>query len=296
MKQMTNAFSQNNTLDSYFNLIKDHELLTRNQEKELADRYRKGHDESAADRLIRANLRLVVKIAKDHHVNPQRVMLGDLIQEGNLGLMQAVRKFDPDKQTKFSYYAAYWIKAYIYKHLMDNYSTIKIGTTQAQRKLFFNLNKTREKLRRQGVEPTPERIARALGVKPAEVKEMSERMAHGDRSLNEPSTTRTQEQILDNLKDKSASTEQMVARHQLHLLLNDILSDFKTGLNQREREIVRRRLLAEEPWTLQRLGEKYGVSRERIRQIESAIIRKLRELIRNRLPDYQAYQVNPETA
>ncbi len=294
MTHIATAFTTQNTLDTYFNQIKDHELLTREQERELANRYRKGHDESAADRLVRANLKLVVKIARDHHINTHRVALSDLIQEGNLGLVHAARKYDPDKQTKFSYYAAYWIKAYIFKHLMDNYSSIKIGTTQAQRKLFFNLKKTREALVRQGVRPTPERIASAVGVKPSEVMEMSERMAHEDRSLNEPSPARSQEEILDNLNDYSASSEEILAQHEMHALLHDILAEFKTDLNQRERDILQRRLLSDTPWTLQRLGGKYGVSRERIRQIEAALIKKLRFFIQKRLPDYQVYQMNPE--
>lgn len=292
MAQIANTFSRPDTLESYFNEIKDHELLTREQERDLANRYRKGHDESAADRLVRANLKLVVKIARDHYIKTKSMALSDLIQEGNLGLVHAAKKYDPDKQTKFSYYAAYWIKAYIFKHIMDNYSSIKIGTTQAQRKLFFNLKKTREKLLRQGLKPTPERIARAVGVKPEEVVEMTERMAHEDRSLNEPSATRSQEQLLDNLDDKSSSSEDIVAQHQMHHLLNGILSDFKTDLDQREREILQKRILAQEPWTLQRIGEKYAVSRERIRQVEASIIRKLRAFIQERIPDYQTYQIN----
>jgi len=292
MAHIANAFSRPDSLESYFNEIKDHELLTREQERELANQYRKGHDESAADRLVRANLRLVVKIAKDHHINTRRMALSDLIQEGNLGLVHAAKKFDPDKQTKFSYYAAYWIKAYIFKHIMDNYSSIKIGTTQAQRKLFFNLKKTREKLLRQGLRPTPERIARAVGVKPEEVIEMTERMAHEDRSLNEPSVTRSQEEILDNINDNSSSSEEIVAQHQMRHLLDNILSEFKTDLTRREKEILQKRLLSNEPWTLQRLGEKHGVSRERIRQIEAGIIKKLRAFIQMRLPDYNSYQIN----
>lgn len=292
MANIANAFSRPDTLESYFNEIKDHELLTREQERDLANRYRMGHDESAADRLVRANLKLVVKIARDHHLNTRSIALSDLIQEGNLGLVHAAKKFDPDKQTKFSYYAAYWIKAYIFKHIMDNYSSIKIGTTQAQRKLFFNLKKTREKLKRQGVQPTPERIASAVGVKPEEVIEMAERMAHEDKSLNEPSATRSQEQFLDNLDDTGASTEDIVAQHEMHQMLENILTEFKTGLDPREKEILQKRVLSHEPWTLQKLGEKHGVSRERIRQVESGIIRKLRAFIQIRLPDYQTYQVN----
>lgn len=279
-------------LDNYINEIKNHELLTREQEKILANRYRKAHDESAADRLVRANLKLVVKIAKDHYITSGRASLVDLIQEGNVGLVLAAKKFDPDKQAKFSYYASYWIKAYIFKYIMNNYSSVKIGTTQSQRKLFFNLRKTKEKLKREGIHPTPGRIASRVGVKPHEVIEMENRMAHEERSLDAPSISRAKENMIDNLKDRHEPMEEIVENRQMNFLLQDILSDFKSLLDQRELDILERRIVSEQPCTLQKLGDKYGVSRERIRQIEGKITANLRDFARNRIPDFQTYHVN----
>ena len=291
MAHAAGALPNPDTLESYFNQIKDHELLTRDQEKMLARQYQRADDYHAADRLVRANLRLVVKIAREYYSGSGALALSDLIQEGNLGLVHAVRKFDPDKQTKFSYYASFWIKAFIFKYLMDNYRSVKIGKTQAQRKLFFNLRKTKEKLRQMGIPATPERIARRVGVKASEVEEMEIRMGFEDQSLNEPSRTRSQEQLLDNLTGQNQSAEQTVAKRQMTLMVQNILVKFKSLLDQRELKILELRIVAEEPMTLQTLGDRFGVSRERIRQIEANIIRKLRDYIQSELPDFKNYLV-----
>jgi RNA polymerase sigma-32 factor len=166
----------------YFVEIKRHKLLTREEEKELATRIREKGDPEAANQLVLSNLRLVVKIAFDFQKSWSQNLL-DLIQEGNLGLMKAVNKFDPYRGVKFSYYAAFWIKAYMSKYLLDNFRLIKVGTTQNQRKLFFNLGKEKEKLMAQGLEPQPRRLAERLNVKEAEVVEMSQRLGKQERSM-----------------------------------------------------------------------------------------------------------------
>lgn len=289
MARPVNDISRPNSLGRYFSEIRDHELLTRDQEIMLARRYRQLNDRAAADRLVRANLRLVVKIARDYYDPMGRLPLGDLIQQGNMGLVKAVDKFDPDKKTKFSYYASFWIKAYIFKYLMDNYSSVKIGTTQAQRKLFYNLHKTKQRLRDKGLPTTPEQIAREIGVKVAEVKEMQNRMAHQDKSLNAPWGTRSEEQLVDHLRADGQSVEEKVAGRQLVGLVRKIIAEFKTRLSRREREIMERRIIATDPLTLQSLGDCFGVSRERIRQIEKNIIREFRRYFSSRIPDFQSY-------
>lgn len=289
MAQSPNGYFQPDDLGHYFNEIKDHELLTKEQEKALARRYREYDDHKAAHRLVRANLRLVVKIARDCQGNMGQFALSDLIQQGNLGLLRAVDKFDPDRQTKFSYYAAFWIKAFIFKYLIDNFSSVRIGKTQAQRKLFFNLRKTKEKLRRKGLPVTAEKIAGTVGVKADEVKEMEQRMAFKDKSLNAPWGTRSEEQLVDHLRAKGQSAEEMLAGRQMIRLVRRIIAEFKLCLTQREQEILKRRIVAREPLTLQKLGDRFGVSKERIRQIEKRIIRNLRSYFRARFPDFQTW-------
>jgi RNA polymerase sigma-32 factor len=172
-------------LQAYLLEIKQFRLLTREEEKELATRVIEQNDEKAAHRLITSNLRLVVKIAMDFHRYWTKNLL-DLIQEGNLGLLQAVRKFDPYRGIKFSYYASFWIKAYMLKFIMDNWKLVKIGTTQSQRKLFFNLAKERDKLIAQGFTPEPKLLAERLDVREEEVVEMSQRLGGWEISLSSP--------------------------------------------------------------------------------------------------------------
>ncbi|HDI78764.1 MAG TPA: sigma-70 family RNA polymerase sigma factor, partial [Desulfobacteraceae bacterium] len=170
-------------LQLYLLEIKKFKLLSREEEIELARRVREHNDKMAAYRLITANLRLVVKIAMDFYRYWNRSLM-DLIQEGNVGLIQAVKKFDPYRGIKFSYYASFWIKAYVLKFIMENWKLVKIGTTQTQRKLFFNLAKEREKLMAQGFIPEPKLLAEKLEVKEKDVEEMSQRMGRGEISLD----------------------------------------------------------------------------------------------------------------
>lgn len=289
MTYAAKAFPQPDALGLYFDEIKSHELLTREQEKMLARRYQESDDYAAVDRLVRANLRLVVTIAREFYRSSERFSLGDLIQEGNVGLVYAVKKYDPERKTKFSYYARFWIKAFIYKYLMDNYSLVRIGKTQAQRKLFYNLQKVKEKLRQEGRSGTAEQVAERLGVSITEVEQMERRLNGGDQTLNESYRTRSQEQIVDNLRTDDNSLEDSVGDHQMVQMMNHLLSKFKPHLNRREREILEKRIVAEDPVTLQKLGDRFGVSRERIRQIEANIISKLRVFLQDQIPDFENY-------
>ena len=263
---------------AYMQEIRRVPLLSREAEHELAVRLVEDGDLEAARQLIEANLRLVVKIAYEYRRAYRNIL--DLVQEGNVGLMQAVRKYDPYRGVKLSSYAAWWIRAYILKFILNNWRLVKIGTTQAQRKLFFNLRKEREKLERMGFEPDPKLLAESLDVSEQEVVEMEKRLAAPDASLDAPlavdsdGAPRTR---LDLMSDEvSESPDDAVVRGQFQELLREKLEIFAAELEGREETIFRERWLTDEPKTLQEIGDQYGISRERARQIEKRLLGRLR--------------------
>ncbi len=277
-------------LSLYLRDIQRHEILSREEERELMRRFKRKDEKAAGRRIILSHLRLVIKIAKGLS-GGRPGQLADLIQEGNLGLVQALEKYDPTKGTKFSYYASFWIKAYIYKYLINNWSQVKIGTTQAQRKLFYNLGKVKKSLKEKGVRPTPRRIADELHVTRSEVVEMEKRFQNRDRSLNAPLPSRTDGEQLDTISDETVDTEEVVARAQVNDLVRENADRFKAQLDAREREIFDRRIYAGQPVTLQVLAERFDISRERVRQIESKILEKMRRYFIEEVPDHQEYAV-----
>jgi len=267
--------------------IKQYDLLTREEEKELAIRVREDQDEEAAYSLVTSNLRLVVKIAMDFHRYWTKNLL-DLIQEGNLGLLQAVRKFDPYRDIKFSYYASFWIKAYMLKFIMDNWKLVKIGTTQAQRKLFFNLAKERDKLIAQGFDPEPRLLAQRLDVKESEVVEMSQRLGGWEVSLDSPTgDDDSREAYGALLPDPGRSVDDQISEAQGRSLLREKLQEFRATLSGKEADIFDNRIMAERPMTLQELGDKYHISRERVRQIQGKIIKNIKKWLKEKIPDFE---------
>jgi RNA polymerase sigma-32 factor len=260
-------------------------LLTREEEVAIARRYQEHHDPRDAYRLVTANLRLVVKIAYDF-ARASRNLL-DLIQEGNVGLMEAVKNFDPNRGIRFPSYAVWWVRAYIYRYLINNSRLVKIGTTQAQRKLFFNLRKEMERLEAEGFTPQPRLLAQRLGVKESEVVEMQERLGHSELSLDQPAGAGDETQLLDVLPDPGHNPENELADAQFRDFAHDQVEQFAKTLSGKELEIFRDRLLAEEPVTLQTMGEKFGISRERVRQIESRLKRQLLEYVKSQAPDIE---------
>lgn len=275
-------------LQRYLSEIRRYELLTREEETELGIAYREHGDTDAAYRLVTSNLRLVVKIALDF----QRIWMQnllDLIQEGNVGLMQAVKNFDPYKNVKFSYYASFWIKAYILKFIMDNWRLVKIGTTQAQRKLFFKLKKEKQKLIDSGFSPEPKLLSERLGVTESEVIEMDQRLNSGDMSLDAPVKDDSSTERIELLGDDHDSAEVRLGKRQIEGILHDKVAEFRKKLNKRELEIFDRRIFTENPATLQDIGDAHNVSRERIRQIEKEIIKKLKTFFKDGIPDYDLY-------
>ena len=275
-------------LQRYLTEIRRYDLLTREEETRLAVAYRDQGDTDAAYTLVTSNLRLVVKIALDF----QRIWMQnllDLIQEGNVGLMQAVKNFDPYKNVKFSYYASFWIKAYILKFIMDNWRLVKIGTTQAQRKLFFKLKKEKQSLIDSGFSPEPKLLSERLGVTENEVIEMDQRLDGGDVSLDAPVKDDSSTERIEMLGDTYASAEERLGKRQIEGILRDKVAEFRKKLTKRELEIFDRRIFTDNPATLQDIGEIHNVSRERIRQIEKEIVKKLKAFFKDGIPDFDLY-------
>jgi RNA polymerase sigma-32 factor len=275
-------------LQRYLSEISRYRLLTREEEIELGRRVQEEDDMEAAYQLVTSNLRLVVKIALEF----QRVWMQnllDLIQEGNIGLMQAVKKFDPYKNVKFSYYASFWIKAYILKFIMDNWRLVKIGTTQGQRKLFFKLKKEKQRLIEQGFDPKPKLLSQRLGVSEREIVDMDQRLDGWDVSLDSPVKDGSDTGRIEFVSEGSASAEDRVAKKEIEVLLHNKVSEFREQMSERELEIFDQRIFSDAPVTLQEIGDRYGISRERVRQIEKNVIKKMRDFFKNEIPDFEAY-------
>ncbi len=280
-------------LQRYLSEVSRYQLLTRDEERELAMRVWEDNDPDAAYSLVTSNLRLVVKIALEF----QRVWMQnllDLIQEGNIGLMQAVKKFDPYKNVKFSYYASFWIKAYILKFIMDNWRLVKIGTTQGQRKLFFKLKKEKQKLIDEGFDPKPKLLSQKLGVSEREIVDMDQRLDGWDVSLDAPLKEDSDTERIDFLSTSAESAEDRVAKKEMDFLLHNKIAEFKKKLTDRELEIFEQRIFSDNPVTLQEIGDRYGISRERVRQVEKNVVKKMREFFKREIIDFEAYTEGSE--
>lgn len=282
--QESTALEVFDPLKKYLVEIRKFPLLSREEEFELAKKWYEEKDSYAAYRLIVSNLRLVVKIAFEYQRAYTNIL--DLIQEGNLGLLQAVRKFNPYRDVKLSSYASWWIRAYILKFLIDNWSLVKVGTTQAQRKLFFRLKKEKNRLEAMGFNPGPKLLAGQLEVSKEEVAEMDQRLEGGDLSLNAPLEDETQQTYLDILPDSEA-LEEKVADNQFKEAFEQRITEFSQTLKNKEAFILRHRLLAENPLTLQAAGNELHISRERARQIEKRVLEKLKIFLKEKFPDLE---------
>jgi len=279
------ALVPQDSLSRYLAEIRRYRLLTPEEEHRLAVEYKEYGDLQAAYRLVTANLRLVVMIARRYESAFRNLF--DLIQEGNIGLMEAVKKFDPYRGIRFPSYAVWWVRAYIIRYLMNNFRMVKIGTTQAQRRLFFNLQKEKQKLEAEGFEITPKLIARRLEVKPSEVVEMEQRMSARDVSVDAPLGPGEEGTMLDFLPSEQ-TTEDAVADALYKQAVSERMREFGKTLSGKDRTIFEERLLTEEPKTLQEIGEIYGISRERVRQIEERLKRRLRDFLVADMKDVHA--------
>ena len=272
-------------LQVYMREVQQHPLLTAEEEHQLAVEYEQTGNVEAAAKLVTSNLRLVVKLAYEYRRAYRNMM--DLIQEGNIGLMQAVKRYDPYRGVKLSSYAAWWIRAYMLRYILNNHRMVKIGTTQAQRKLFFNLAKEKARLTAMGIEPTHDEIAKSLNVEEKDVVEMDRRMARGDASLDTPvseadgrATAR-----IDLLPSASLGPENATETAELSLLVREKLEEFRETLAGKDIIIFDKRLVAEDPVTLQQLGDEFGVSRERVRQLEARLRNKVGVFLKEALGD-----------
>lgn len=262
------------SLNLYIAHINRFPLLSAEEEFKLAMRLKKENDVEAAHKLIVSNLRFVVKIA--HEYRNYGFKLADLIQEGNIGLIHAVKKFDPEKGYRLISYAVWWIRAYIQNYLIRSWSIVKIGTTQAQRKLFFKLSQTKKELETLSKKnPEFSEIAATLGVKNSEVEEMDQRMAARDVSLHEIISDESNSAHIDFLAYEGDDQETSLIKEQERSLIQRDISGALANLNDRERYIILNRIMAENPQTLQEIGEKYNISRERARQIEKQALKKI---------------------
>ena len=270
-------------LQRYLTEIRRYPLLSREEEHRLAVEYKEYGKVDAAYKLVTSNLRLVVMIAREYQ-RAFRTLL-DLIQEGNVGLMEAVKNFDPYRGIRFPSYAVWWIRAYIIRYIVNNWRMVKIGTTQAQRKLFFNLQKEKEKLEAEGFTSGPKLLAQRLDVKEAEVVEMEQRLANRDLSTDVPIGEGGEGTLLHFLADNKETPEERFAAAEYRQVLSEKIEQFAGGLKEKELVIFRERLLNEEPLTLREIGERYGISRERVRQIEDRLKKKLKDYLGKEFKD-----------
>ena len=264
------------------------EPLTPEEEHRLAVLYHKQDDQQAAYRLITSNLLLVVKIARLYNRVYANIL--DLIQEGNVGLMEAVKRFDPYRGARLPTYASWWIKAYIIKFILDNFRIVRVGTTNQRRKLLFNLRKEKEKLRLQGIEPTPALIAQRLKVDPEEVREIEQTIESGDLSLDAAVGENESIRYIDTLEATEEMVDEKIARGELRDLFNQEIKEFSKTLNDREKIILYHRLIAENPSTLQEIGEQFGVSREAIRLNQKALVAKIKEHMQEAFQNVTDYE------
>lgn len=276
------------SLHLYLREVSRFPMLKPEEEQALARLVRDKNDPDAAFRLVSSHLRLVVRIAMDFQRRWMQNVL-DLVQEGNVGLLRAVNKFDPDKGIKFSYYASFWIKAYILKFIMDNWRMVKIGTTQVQRKLFYNLNRERQKLIAQGFDPDAAMLSERLGVSEEQVEEMEQRLSSTDLSLNIPVSEEAGGATrMDFLPALGPGVEDSLASREISDMIQAQLKTILPKLNEKEQYILHHRLLTDEPVTLREIGERYNVTRERVRQLEARLLEKIRQYLTVDIKDFSS--------
>jgi RNA polymerase sigma-32 factor len=271
-----------NSLESYLVQINQFPLLTQEEEFKLAVRYRKYNDIEAAHKLITSNLRFVVKVSFEY--KSYGVKLLDLIQEGNIGLMMAVKKFNPYKGYRFISYAIWWIRAYIQNFIIKTWSLVKIGTTQAQKKLFYKIGKVRKALESDGAdEKKYELLAKDLDVAKEDIIEMEQRMSSRDLSLDTPFDEGQELTHLELLKEQSPNQEEAIAQEEEKKIREREVQNAMKRLTEKEIYVIKNRIMAEEPLTLQQIGTHLKLSRERVRQIESEALKKLKKEFSTRL-------------
>ncbi|MYH03152.1 MAG: sigma-70 family RNA polymerase sigma factor [Nitrospira sp. SB0675_bin_23] len=279
------ALAPTTALGRYLVEIRRYPFLSKEEELQLFHEYQVTGSRDAAVKLVLSNLRVSVAIASEYgHTGADQM---DLIQEGNVGLMQAIKKFDVSRNVRFYAYAAWWVRAYILRYLLQSHRLVKIGTTQEQRKLFYNLKKEKSKLEREGFVPDAKLLADRLQVRERDVLEMDQRLGSWELSLDQPiSKDREEGTFLDFLPAPPPRVDATIAKKELMLLFRKKLGKFSKTLDERDEDILRNRLLSETPLTLEEIGRKYSITKERSRQLEARIIKRLREFMKAELQDF----------
>ena len=271
-------------LQQYLAEVRRYPYLSKEEELQLFQEYHTHGSREAAVKLIMANLRVSVSIAAEYlHTGADHM---DLIQEGNVGLMQAIKKFDPSKNVRFYAYAAWWSRAYILRYLLHTFRLVKVGTTQDQRKLFYNLKKEKAKLERDGFAPDTKLLADRLNVRERDVIEMDQRLGNWELSLDQPIGEDQNSTLLDVLPSHQEPADEQIADHQLKTLFRTKLTEFIKTLEERDEDILRNRILSDSPLTLDDIGDKYGITKERTRQLEARIIKRLRDYLKKDIKDF----------
>jgi RNA polymerase sigma-32 factor len=288
--ESTGSIARFDPMAAYLREVQRHPLMTAEQTHDIAVKFITSQDPALAAQLVTSNLRLVVKIAYEYRRAYKNIM--DLVQEGNIGLMQAVKRYDPYRGVKLSSYAAWWIRAYILRFILNNWRLVKLGTTQAQRKLFFNLRKKKAELVAMGIEPTDAEVAKRLNVPESDVAEMDVRLTSNEKSLDAPVGDAEGRSIakVDLVPSGWEGPEALMADGELQALLKDKLAQFRKTLSGKDKElaIFDERLVSDDPLTLQELGDRFGISRERVRQLEQRLTSKLRDYLRAEMGDAAA--------
>ncbi len=282
----SDALAPLDPLTAYINEIRQYGELSEEEEKELALHYQETGDTQAAYKLITNNLTLVVKIAMTFRREWQNVM--DLIQEGNVGLMKAVKNFDPFRGVRLPAYASWWIKAYILKYILDNWRLVRVGTTNARRKLLYNLQKEKAKLEEAGFTASPKKLAEHFGVSEKDVIDVQASLGAYDVSMDtpvHPDSEYTPEKSLSDGKNPA----QAIEKSQFHEALHEKIEAFLEDLKPIEKELFATRILAEDPTSLKEIGEHYNITREAVRQTEQRLLKKFKTYIKEHLPEAEDY-------
>jgi len=282
-------------LRRYLAEIRQYPLLTREEERALSIRVREHADKEAARRLATSNLRLVVRIAMDYRRSYLNLL--DLIQEGNVGLLHAVKKYDPYRTVPFSAYAGYWIRAYMLKYLLDHWSLVRVGTTNVRRKLFYNLRRERQRLMSLGIDAGTKLLARNLGAGEDDVVEVGRALSGRDLSIDQPAGgpgSDDDRSVWETMAADVVGPEEQVSRDEMQTILKDKIAGFAATLKEKERYILDHRLVAEEPLTLQAIGDHFGTTREAVRQTEARLIARLKEYLRTEIKDLKRFEVKTD--
>ncbi len=289
-RQQSLSVASNNGISSYLSQLGRLPDLSSLEEFDLARRYQEQGDQKAGERLIYSHLRLVIKIALKF--KKTRCTLADLIQEGNVGLVKALDKFDPHRGIMFSHYASFWIRANIMKYIMDNWCVVKLGTTRAQRKLFHNLGKEKKRLESMGLTFDERSVSQRMEVPRSQVLEMIQRMEQQDLSLDTPYNDDSGVPLMDTIPDRRKGAEEIFLQGETVRLLRHSIRELMPELCERQKDIVRLRLLTEDPASLRELGEKHGLSKERVRQLESRLLDRIKNRLQCKIDDFSGECVN----